>query len=96
MAGEVLKVQLSADAYLVCLTHALSAEKEEVMGVLLGEVHAQTQTRRCTYAREVWLGNRRSDKFGKSCMIGKLQPSLLLATLLTPKNFVKKKIKKYF
>lgn len=38
MASGVLGVQLSADAYLVCLTHALSAEKEEVMGVLLGEV----------------------------------------------------------
>ena len=38
MASGVLNVQLSADAYLVCLTHALSAEKEEVMGVLLGEV----------------------------------------------------------
>ena len=50
----MLKVQLSADAYLVCLTHALSAEKEEVMGVLLGEVHAQTQTWCCKYAREVW------------------------------------------
>ena len=38
MASGVLRVHLSADAYLVCLTHALSAEKEEVMGVLLGEV----------------------------------------------------------
>ena len=38
MASGVLGVQLSADAYLVCLTHALSAEKEEVMEVLLGEV----------------------------------------------------------
>lgn len=46
MANGVLRVQLSADAYLVCLTHALSAEKEEVMGVLLGEVrlHSHTQT----------------------------------------------------
>jgi len=38
MATGSLKVQLSADAYLACLTHALSAEKEEIMGVLLGEV----------------------------------------------------------
>jgi len=38
MADGLLKVQLSADAYLACLTHALSAEKEEIMGVLLGEV----------------------------------------------------------
>ena len=38
MADGLLKVQLSADAYLACITHALSAEKEEIMGVLLGEV----------------------------------------------------------
>lgn len=34
----VHSVELSSDAYLVCLTHALSTEKEEVMGLLLGEV----------------------------------------------------------
>lgn len=34
----VNSVELSSDAYLVCLTHALSTEKEEVMGLLLGEV----------------------------------------------------------
>ena len=44
MASGVLRVQLSADAYLVCLTHALSAEKEEVMGVLLGEVRTYSHT----------------------------------------------------
>ena len=31
-------VELEADAYLTCLTHALTTEKEEVMGLLLGEV----------------------------------------------------------
>ena len=31
-------VELAADAYLTCLTHALTTEKEEVMGLLLGEV----------------------------------------------------------
>lgn len=31
-------VELSSDAYLVCLSHALSTEKEEVMGLLMGEV----------------------------------------------------------
>ena len=35
----VNSVELTADAYLVCLTHALSTEKEEVMGLLLGEVN---------------------------------------------------------
>ncbi|ESP04837.1 hypothetical protein LOTGIDRAFT_177712 [Lottia gigantea] len=31
-------VRLVADAYLVCITHALSTEREEVMGLLIGEV----------------------------------------------------------
>lgn len=34
----VNSVEFCSDAYLVCLTHALSTEKEEVMGLLLGEV----------------------------------------------------------
>lgn len=34
----VNSVELTADTYLVCLTHALSTEKEEVMGLLLGEM----------------------------------------------------------
>ena len=33
------KVLLDADAYLVCLQHALSTEKEEIMGLLIGEVN---------------------------------------------------------
>lgn len=32
------RVELTADTYLSCLTHALSTEREEVMGLLLGEV----------------------------------------------------------
>lgn len=31
-------VNLESDAFLVCLTHALSTEREEVMGLLIGEV----------------------------------------------------------
>ncbi|KAJ7392834.1 BRCA1 BRCA2-containing complex, subunit 3 [Desmophyllum pertusum] len=31
-------VKMEADAYMVCLTHALSTEREEVMGLLIGEV----------------------------------------------------------
>ena len=31
-------VNITADAYLVCLTHAMSTEKEEIMGLLIGEV----------------------------------------------------------
>lgn len=34
----VNSVELSSDTYLVCLSHALSTETEEVMGLLLGEV----------------------------------------------------------
>lgn len=32
------KVILSADVYAVCLQHALITEKEEIMGLLIGEV----------------------------------------------------------
>lgn len=32
-------VELCSDVYQVCLTHALSTEKEEVMGLLMGEVN---------------------------------------------------------
>ena len=38
-SGMVSLVELEADAYLTCLTHALTTEKEEVMGLLLGEVN---------------------------------------------------------
>jgi BRCA1/BRCA2-containing complex subunit 3 len=31
-------VHLSAEAYIVCLTHALSTEKEEIMGLLIGDI----------------------------------------------------------
>ena len=31
-------VNLNTDVYLVCLTHALSTEKEEIMGLLIGDV----------------------------------------------------------
>lgn len=34
----VSRVHLSADAHLVILEHALSNEKEEIMGLLIGEV----------------------------------------------------------
>ncbi|XP_064483943.1 lys-63-specific deubiquitinase BRCC36-like [Ornithodoros turicata] len=32
------RVNLSMDVYMVCLSHALSTEKEEVMGLLIGEI----------------------------------------------------------
>lgn len=36
----VQAAHLEADAFLVCLNHALSTEKEEVMGLCIGEVRA--------------------------------------------------------
>ena len=36
--AAVLKVRIQADAFMVCLTHALSTDREEVMGLLIGEV----------------------------------------------------------
>ena len=42
-AAMVTQVELAADAYLSCLTHALSTEREEVMGLLLGEVRNALQ-----------------------------------------------------
>ncbi|KRT79452.1 hypothetical protein AMK59_8513, partial [Oryctes borbonicus] len=37
-AKHLNKVILSADVYAVCLQHALTTEKEEIMGLLIGEV----------------------------------------------------------
>ena len=34
-------VYITRDAYLVCLSHALTTEREEVMGLLLGDVTVQ-------------------------------------------------------
>lgn len=38
MSCELQKVELQADAYMVCLHHALSTENFEVMGLLIGGV----------------------------------------------------------
>ena len=35
---SIKRVILESDVYIVCLTHALSTEREEVMGLLIGEV----------------------------------------------------------
>lgn len=35
------KVSLDADVYAFCLQHALTTEKQEVMGLLIGEVLSQ-------------------------------------------------------
>ncbi|CAK8698157.1 lys-63-specific deubiquitinase BRCC36-like [Clavelina lepadiformis] len=37
--GSVARVKLNADAYLACLTHALSNETEEVMGLCIGQAN---------------------------------------------------------
>jgi BRCA1/BRCA2-containing complex subunit 3 len=36
--AAVTKVKIQADAFMVCLAHALSTDREEVMGLLIGEV----------------------------------------------------------
>jgi len=36
--SAVARVWLNSDAYLVCLTHAMSNETEEIMGLCIGEV----------------------------------------------------------
>ncbi|XP_074771017.1 lys-63-specific deubiquitinase BRCC36 [Athene noctua] len=43
----VQAVHLEADAFLVCLNHALSTEKEEVMGLCIGEVLGPRGRRGC-------------------------------------------------
>ncbi|XP_074133572.1 lys-63-specific deubiquitinase BRCC36 isoform X2 [Sminthopsis crassicaudata] len=53
----VLAVHLHSDAFLVALNHALSTEKEEVMGLCLGEVEAS----KIVYIYSV-IVLRRSDK----------------------------------
>ncbi|KAL3876370.1 hypothetical protein ACJMK2_034222 [Sinanodonta woodiana] len=50
-------VHIEADAFLVCLTHALSTEREEVMGLLIGEV----DEKRISHISAVII-LRRSDK----------------------------------
>ncbi|KAH0630990.1 hypothetical protein JD844_004441 [Phrynosoma platyrhinos] len=53
----VQAAHLEADAFLVCLNHALSTEKEEVMGLCIGEV----DTSRIVHIHSVII-LRRSDK----------------------------------
>ncbi|XP_005091457.1 lys-63-specific deubiquitinase BRCC36 isoform X2 [Aplysia californica] len=50
-------VNLESDVYLVCLTHALSTEREEIMGLLIGEVDEE----RALHISSVVI-LRRSDK----------------------------------
>ncbi|XP_077163442.1 lys-63-specific deubiquitinase BRCC36 [Paroedura picta] len=53
----VQAAHLEADAFLVCLSHALSTEKEEVMGLCIGEI----DTSRIVHIHSVII-LRRSDK----------------------------------
>uniref|UniRef100_A0A8I5TW47 Lys-63-specific deubiquitinase n=1 Tax=Pongo abelii TaxID=9601 RepID=A0A8I5TW47_PONAB len=49
MAVQVVQavqaVHLESDAFLVCLNHALSTEKEEVMGLCIGEVSSRSDSK---------------------------------------------------
>ncbi|KAJ8348524.1 hypothetical protein SKAU_G00271130 [Synaphobranchus kaupii] len=53
----VSAVHLESDAFLVCMNHALSTEKEEVMGLCIGEV----DNNRIVHIHSVII-LRRSDK----------------------------------
>jgi proteasome lid subunit RPN8/RPN11 len=48
-------VYLAADVYMVCLQHALSTEKEEVMGLLIGEVRIVKFTTDKSFFLVLWL-----------------------------------------
>nr|KAF6435121.1 BRCA1/BRCA2-containing complex subunit 3 [Rousettus aegyptiacus] len=65
MAMQVVQavqaVHLESDAFLVCLNHALSTEKEEVMGLCIGEVSRSVDTVRIVHIHSVII-LRRSDK----------------------------------
>ncbi|XP_036025512.1 lys-63-specific deubiquitinase BRCC36-like [Onychomys torridus] len=51
MMQKVRAVHLESDAFLVCLNHALSTEKEEVMGLCIGELNDDTRSvSKLTYA----------------------------------------------
>lgn len=41
----VKSVYIESEAYLVCLTHALSTEREEIMGLLIGEIDEENVSR---------------------------------------------------
>lgn len=60
----VQAVHLEADAFLVCLNHALSTEKEEVMGLCIGEV------RGLGGAASRRDGRRAGDTVGRRCCPG--------------------------
>ena len=49
------KVRLSSEVYRSCLTHALSTSKEEVMGLLVGEV----------FENETFVKLKKNDSFVK-------------------------------
>lgn len=38
LAMALTEVKISEETYLTCLTHALSTETEEIMGLLLGDI----------------------------------------------------------
>jgi len=48
-------VYLAADVYMVCLQHALSTEKEEVMGLLIGEVRVVKSSNCYSFFFLLWL-----------------------------------------
>jgi len=66
-------VYLTADCYSVCLAHALTTEKEEIMGLLIGEVSCKSADFLIIIivSHEVSSTNKSWVKFppGRSCII---------------------------
>ena len=60
-------VYLHSDTYLACLNHALSTEKEEIMGLLLGHVNDQESPSKSYIESVVIL--QRSDRKADRCEI---------------------------
>jgi hypothetical protein len=42
MAAALRKVHVQSDVYAVCTMHALTTEREEIMGLLLGDISVNT------------------------------------------------------
>ena len=41
------QVEISEDAFLICACHAHTTEKEEVMGLLLGDIEVRLNYKQC-------------------------------------------------
>ncbi len=62
-------VYITRDAYLVCLSHALTTEREEVMGLLLGDVKVRKILN--VFALKLTICPlERTERVGRICVAG--------------------------